>query len=318
MLDAEKLEEFVQELLFPESFKHFEDFRNGLKLAHYTTAENGLNIINGRQVWMRHSSVMNDFMELDHGTACLVKAIASPEGEAFKKWIDGIHPDFMESVWKWFRDGSESLIRNNTYLTSVALHPASEDRYGRLSMWRAYGGRNGVALVVNPTAFMSDDQSLGAFSTPVLYLDEEAFIEWFTNWSQRLIENEALLKAFPVDDLRGWIVTSFRMNILATKHPGFAEEQEWRVYHTQELDEQGELAKDFVTIGGVPQPIMKIPLSAGLGNDGVALRELLHRVIIGPSEHSLIIARAYAAALEGAGFEDPWSMITVSNIPLRN
>ena len=318
MFDASKTEQILHSLLFPEAYEQYAKFSEGLKLAHYTTAENGLNIIKGRQVWMRHSSVMNDFMELDHGATCLLKAVQSPAGEAFKAWIDGIHPGFMESVWKWFGDGSESVIRNNTYLTSVALHPASEDRYGRLSMWRAYGGRNGVALVVNPTAFMSENQSLGAFSTPVLYLDDEAFVEWFANWSHRLIANEDLIKLLPEEDLRGWIITSFRMNILSTKHPGFAEEQEWRVYHTQGLDEQGGLTQGFATIGGVPQPIMKIPLAAGHGTDGLALTELLHRVIIGPSEHSLIIARAYAAALDEEGFNDPWSMITVSNIPLRN
>ena len=32
--------------------------------------------------------------------------------------------------------------RFNTYISSISLHAAHEDRLGRLSMWRAFGGQN--------------------------------------------------------------------------------------------------------------------------------------------------------------------------------
>jgi hypothetical protein len=319
MIDVAQIEEYLQRLLFPETFKYFDEFQSNRKMVHYTTAENGLNIIRSQEVWMRHSSVMNDFMEMEHGTSCLLEAFASPDGKAFEAWIDGHYPDFMSRIREWFGSGHEAQIRNDTYLTSVALHDESENSYGRLSMWRAYGGKNGVALVVNPTPFMSDNQALGAFSTPVQYLSEEGFSSWFALWATRLMDNEALLLSLPEEDLHGWLITAFRTYILGTKHPGFAEEREWRIYHTPAIDgtEGIHLVPDFKTIRGVPQPIMKIPLKSGLGLEGMAIKDLLHRVIIGPSDHSQVIARAYVDALRIAGFEDPWSMIAVSNIPLR-
>lgn len=311
-------EELLATLLFPEAHEFYEQFKQGRKLVHYTTAENGLNIIRNKEMWMRHSSVMNDFMELEHGTACLESALKSEKGQEFQAWLNGIYPDFMPRLWEKFRD-LEQHLRNDTYLTSVAIHDAAEDRYGRLSMWRAYGGRNGVALIVNPTAFMSENQKLGAFSTPVKYSDEDAYSRWFAGWVDVLMTHGELAAAVGEEDLRGWLMAAFRINILATKHPGFAEEQEWRIYHTPAFDGGSDigLVRDFKTINGVPQPIMKIPLADGHGTDGLSVNTLLHRVIIGPSEHTQVIARAYVNALEEAGFKEPWSMIGSSNIPLR-
>lgn len=42
-----------------------------LKLAHYTSAENALNIINGETMWLRNAGVMNDHSEIEHGRGIL-------------------------------------------------------------------------------------------------------------------------------------------------------------------------------------------------------------------------------------------------------
>ncbi|WP_236627821.1 hypothetical protein [Caulobacter sp. B11] len=134
------------------------------------------------------------------------------------------------------------------------------------------------------------------------------------------MDNEGLLLALPGERL-----ARLASHWLSNLHLGY--ETSWfrgrkgngvSITRPQSTASKGSiLFPDFKTIRGVPQPIMKIPLKAGLGSEGMAIKELLHRVIIGPSDHSQVIARAYVDVLSRAGFEDPWSMISVSNIPLR-
>ena len=43
-------------------------------------------------------------------------------------------------------NNSWSDIRLNTYITCVSEHQDSEDKHGRLSMWRAFGGGTGTRV----------------------------------------------------------------------------------------------------------------------------------------------------------------------------
>jgi|SRR5215467_5562609 len=40
--------------------------RNG-RFVHYTTAESGLNIISSKTLWMRNTTCMSDYSEVQHG-----------------------------------------------------------------------------------------------------------------------------------------------------------------------------------------------------------------------------------------------------------
>lgn len=106
-----------------------------------------MNILRTKEVWMRESSCMNDFMEVEHGLNCVIAAYAADE-KAFKRALDSVHPNIIEEIEKLF-DAWIPHLRSDTYLTCVSEHDAREDTFGRLSMWRAYGDQNGVALVLN-------------------------------------------------------------------------------------------------------------------------------------------------------------------------
>jgi hypothetical protein len=64
---------------------------------------------------------------------------------------------------------------------------------------------------------------------------------------------------------------------------------------------------------------MKIPLRnvTEEGLNGIEIPEIIERVIIGPTEHSQIVAEAISALLAEAGLKDPRSKVFVSEIPLR-
>jgi len=263
--------------------------------------------------------VMNDFMEIEHGADCLKAAWDSPAGLVFKDWLAKLFDGFLDRVVSEYNNGQEHL-KNDTYLTSVSVHEdGAEDVYGRLSMWRAYGAPTGVALVVNPTAFMGQTEALGAYSAPVIYQNHQEFMAWYAEWTSSLMAQEALLKVLGPDDVFGYLINALRRILLCTKHPGFHEEQEWRIYHTPVFDGGPDkaLVKAFEIIRGVPQPVMKIPLKAEVGVPGLAVRELLNRVIIGPTEHAYPMYLAFKDALQTAGIEDSGAKVIASNIPLR-
>jgi hypothetical protein len=44
------------------------------RFVHYTSAEVAVSIIKNKEVWMRKSTTMNDYMEIEHGIKCLSTA----------------------------------------------------------------------------------------------------------------------------------------------------------------------------------------------------------------------------------------------------
>jgi hypothetical protein len=109
-----------------------------------------------------------------------------------------------------------------------------------------------------------------------------------------------------------------RFAVLSTKHPGFAEEREWRILYSPTTEPSKHLTKDIQVVGGVPQPIFKIPLrdipEAGIA---AAIPKLLDRIIIGPTQYPLAQYEAFFELLTEAGVQDPGAKLHISDIPLR-
>jgi hypothetical protein len=64
-----------------------------------------------------------------------------------------------------------SDIRLNTYIAFMSEHLDSEDKNGRLSMWRAFGGGTGtrVGIVLNIPYVTLSSIALGLTFSPVAY-----------------------------------------------------------------------------------------------------------------------------------------------------
>jgi len=107
--------------------------------------------------------------------------------------------------------------------------------------------------------------------------------------------------------------------VVCTKHPGFAEEREWRVVYSPSMYPSNHLIRAIEVIQGVPQPVYKIPLKniPEEGLVGAEIPELLDRIIIGPTQYRLAIWEAFMDLLRQAGVADPAKKIVLSNIPLR-
>ena len=166
----------LQRIFMPFAAKRSEAVRSeNIRFAHYTSAYVGLQILSNKEVWLRNSRIMNDFQEMHHGQLCLSSVWKQQDlGAELRKLLNELHDGLGERVHQSLVDLYEDR-NENTFLLSVSEHGnghIDEDRYGRLSMWRAYGGDVNVAFVMNGAPFVGDSDALMAFTSPVFYADE--------------------------------------------------------------------------------------------------------------------------------------------------
>ena len=291
----------------------------GIKFIHYTSAEAAMNIIRTEEVWLRNAKCMNDFSEVEHGITCLVQSLTMEEaGKKFRNYIDKLFPDLYKSLAELF-DSWQPVFRSDTYIVCVSEHHSSDDLYGKLSMWRAYGGKNPVALVVNSNPLLAESNAFNAFSYPVDYVDPQNFGIQLDNLRERLEANADQIQDQGRVNLVNSLFSVFRAIALCTKHPGFSEEREWRVVHNPIFGSSNRVKQEIEVIDGIPQEVCKIPLKDFPDENfvGATIPDFIDKIIIGPTDHQLVTGRAFTKLLKEAGCENAENRIRYSGIPLR-
>lgn len=111
----------------------------GRLFVHYTSAENAINIIQSKQIWMRNAKCMTDYMEILHGHQLLVQFFSQEKKRnKFYSALNACHDGIGEEAIKLF-DQWWANIQFNTYICCISEHEKNENQHGRLSMWRAFG-----------------------------------------------------------------------------------------------------------------------------------------------------------------------------------
>jgi hypothetical protein len=323
--EAAVSESKLEQIFFPYVFERRRlATEKKTRFVHYSSAEAAVKLITNREVWMRKARCMNDFSEIDYGMRCLRDAVFSPEGNHLRTTLDGLFPGLVHEVAQAF-DGWRPSILENTYVTCLSEHRSpTEDVLGRLSMWRAYGGATGIAIVVSPTPFLVESHVLRAYSNPVGYFTPTEFHQKFADVVSRIAAEQSFLRGIGRDAVRNSLFNMFLFAATCTKHPGFDEELEWRVTHNPHMNPSPHLTRSIETIRGVPQPVYKIPLrnipAAGPTErlDGIEIPQLVERVIIGPTQYPTAVWEAIVAKLEQTGVVDARKRVVISNIPLRH
>lgn len=288
------------------------------RFVHYTSAGVLESILKNKCVWMRNATTLNDSREVQHGVDCLTSAYNGESGRSLTKLLETLYPGSTLQLKQRLNDLLPSL-RSGTYLTCVSRHLETEDHYGRLSMWRAYGGATGVALVLNNTAFKSASNALGVVSSPVLYSDSSSFAKHFGDLSAGILKEVEFVQSMGRESLLETLHRVFLFAAVCTKHPGFSEEQEWRIIYSPYLQESNELSSSIEVVNGTPQLIYKIPLKnfSEMGLSGMDIPDLIDRIIIGPTQYPTAIFDALCRLLDEAGMTEPEKKIVFSDIPLR-
>jgi hypothetical protein len=150
--------------LYPNDASH-------TRFVHYTSAESAPSIIKSNRIWMRNTTCMSDYREVQHGFAILNRFFSDEaKRNAFVKALDECAPGAAQEAitlfGQWWND-----IRFNTYLASISEHDPKEDLHGRLSMWRAFGGNVArLAIVFKVPWYTEGSLALNLMFSPVAYL----------------------------------------------------------------------------------------------------------------------------------------------------
>jgi hypothetical protein len=260
---------------------------------------------------------MNDYREIEHGFDCLNKAYQKHKTR-MESLFDGMFPGFCGRLESMFNNWLPQF-RLDTYITCISEHDDTEDRYGRLSMWRAYGGTAGVAIVVNGGPLLRPTDALKAYTSPVAYCNDNEVENEFVRLLGNIERNSEYIKSIGDEAARNQMFSALRHAILCTKHPGFHEEREWRVIYSPSYQKSTRITSAIESINGTPQPICKIPFKdvPEEGLVGLNLSAFVDRIVIGPSRFPAGMYDAFLTLLSEAGVQNPASKIVVSDVPLR-
>lgn len=297
--------------------KHKEAIESNRRFVHYTSAEVAMSIITNNEIWMRNSTCMNDFSEVEYGLNCLRNAYMSPTGERFKNTLNGIFPEISAEIESLFNSWVPNM-QSDTYLTCVSEHSNDEDNLGRLSMWRAYGKPTGVAQVIKNEAMLSTSDVLKAYSSPVAYTDVNGVSDQLNLITEGIIRNIEIIKLVGRETIKNYVFNVFKFAIVSIKHPGFKEEKEWRIVYIPAMEHSSTIRKDIRAVNGIPQQIYKIPLiDIHEHNYLTSIPNILDRIIIGPVQYPWAVYKAFVELLTSVGVSDAIKRVFNSQIPLR-
>ncbi len=123
-----------------------------LRLVHYTSAEAALSIIKSKRMWMRNTNCMADYREVHHGFNIFYEFFEHKAKKEFVTQLDQcVHGVADEAITLFNQNAinrGPNGIRFNTYIASLSKHDDTENNYGRLSMWRGFGGSNTRVAIV--------------------------------------------------------------------------------------------------------------------------------------------------------------------------
>ncbi len=315
-MDLDRYTTKLYEIFCPDLIEQFSEITTENKrFVYYTSANTAFEILKKQQLWLRNATVMNDFSEISYGLHLIREVFSGDEGKKFRDAIDNVFPGTIEQADKQLADW-ESDWEFETYIASVSLHSSKEDKGGRLSMWRAYGD---TALVINNTPMTSITDKLAVFSFPVLYLDQKDLQEYIAKINQQISENTEFLRELDQETILSYIHKMLFRIAVATKHPGFQEEQEWRLFYRPNEETNSIIKKEIVVLNGTPQKIYKLPLihdpDNGLFNADVST--LLNKIIVGPTDFPYVSYCAFVDLLEELEVKNARDKVSTSDIPLR-
>jgi hypothetical protein len=278
------------------------------RFAYYTSAATAALILQNEELWLRLPSVMNDFSETEHGLGLLAQSLRSGEGARVVSALNQAFPGLGDELLNYISGPDPRRIFADTFIACVSEHLTGEDTTGRLSMWRAYGGVSGVALVFNIDAFATDTGS-GVYSSAVEYADAESLDVLIGQMADRLEAGVEVVRALGRQMAKEWAFETVQLAALNVKHPAFDEEREWRLFRMPGEPVSPAVTRQVVSLDGVPQPILKFSVPG--------LAHYIEKIIIGPTEFPLAVSSALAHCLIEKGITDAGSRIVMSGVPLR-
>ena len=312
-MDESVARELLQKYFRPDLFEARERLKDSnFFLTYYTSAKVAIDIIRKEELWLRSTTLMNDFSEVRHGIQLLRLALQDDEVLLL---ICQIYDQLEGCEKKLFLDPVENLYNHLLYGTYAICFSASninECKNGKLSMWRGYGGSSGAAMSIATHKLQHDYPSNSVVLLQMLYLNQHDFTEMTKQILRRVFHNRRKLSEIGAENVSRILLISLASLVLQTKHPAFEEEQEWRLMVNSTVFGDVGLEDSIEVIEDVPQRVFK----AGLKSGEVTAQEFLHSIAVGPCLSAGSIGEAIAIELTEAGFSK--TEIYIANVPFRD
>ena len=246
-------EQKLWQIFHPYAWEHELLAKNqSYRFAHYTRAESLFKILQTGRFWLRKTNCMNDFTEVQHGLNCLVTTYNKTDaGTRFKTTLNDIFTGFTSRVEALFNGWLRSIL-HNIYIACFSVHKQTDDSFGRLSMWRAYGTNTGLALVLKSDPSTTIYDVLKVATSPVAYLTDTQFQSELDRVTNNIAANKDLIKEQGSTSIEAYVFRMFRYAAVSVKHPSFLEEDEWRLLYSPDLEPSEHLQKSTEVINGVP------------------------------------------------------------------
>jgi Protein of unknown function (DUF2971) len=276
---------------------------------HYTDAAGLLGIIRTGQLWASHANFVNDSGELRYVDGLLEQVIAELSHEFDANLV---HP-YLSAIPGLFK---EVVVDNfEFYIACFCEHG------DQLSQWRGYPSTGGgYAIGFDPTVlgkgrllrnviYDVDEQRalLTAALRPACELIRDAYALSYDAESE-YIQKSAVMAAQAA-------VSSVAECSWSFKHPGFAEEKEYRLLRASANERDGRyrvVPKMRASLFGL-LPYTTIDFVQP-GADAVPA---ITEVVVGPNQHPVQAIQAVRHLLAGAGYVNADTMVRESAIPLR-
>lgn len=287
-------------------------------LAHYTSIHTLERIAQTGEIWFSNPLYMNDVDELRYGMGLGLHAMRSHAGlrQACPPAQYNALLDAFDALYTAFDNDSAFDV----YVFSCSEHDEDIGDDGLLSMWRGYGGDgNGVAIVFDLERLLAEPGPV--LVRQVRYLSHEASEAWMERKLQAFAET--LDRVAPPPEgmplAAAALFERIKLFALFTKHRGFHEEREWRAVYLREKDTGNRLTQQLhYTIGGRGiEPRLRFSTDALGGPDnGLALRDMVQRIILGPVLATPLALRSVIRMLEI--HQPAWAdRVTRSTTPYR-
>lgn len=296
-----------------------------LRLAHYTSLEVLEKIIITEEVWLSNPLFTNDYEEVRFILNQSLQIIQNlHKNEYYTKSLGGAEncfkiAYFYEKYLKYFEDNHLFDI----YIFCLSEYDEHDHPDGRLSMWRGYGANGHGAALVFDTSFVTVVPGSPFLITKVNYATSMEGVSWI---EEVLKDCAQILAENAPDDEKireaAWNVFNIMLIFsLCYKHPGFKEEQEWRIIYFPDRDIHQTLTenKTYIRHSNAIEPKLRFPIRPlSIDPDATwSFDSILHRIVLGPSHANALARKSAQRMLELLGKPKFADRIWVSEIPCR-